>query len=78
MHLTPAQARRFLLAYQGLWPADEFRGKAGILAHIRRVGCIQYDPLNVVGHNPDLVRKLPASPNRSISAPRINPGWTRP
>lgn len=26
-----------------------------IVAYIRKVGCIQYDPLNVVGRNPDLV-----------------------
>jgi uncharacterized protein YcaQ len=55
VHLTQQHARRFLLAHQGLWPPYEFQGKPGILAYIRRVGCIQYDPLNIVGHNPDLV-----------------------
>jgi uncharacterized protein YcaQ len=30
-------------------------GAAGVLAHIRRVGCIQFDPLNLVGRNPELV-----------------------
>ncbi len=55
LNLTKEQARRFLLAYQGLWPPDEFQGKAGILAYIRRVGCIQFDPLNIVGHNQELV-----------------------
>lgn len=54
MHLKQDQARRFLLAYQGLWPPQARRGKAGVLEHIRRVGCIQYDPLNIAGSSPEL------------------------
>src|SRR6056297_3694 len=53
-------ARRFLLAYQGLLgglpstaqppdPAEE------VMAYLHRVGSIQYDPLNIVGRNPELV-----------------------
>ena len=53
--LTHKQARRFLLAHQGLWPPHALEGKAGALTHIRRVGCIQFDPLNIVGRNPELV-----------------------
>jgi uncharacterized protein YcaQ len=53
--LTNQQARRFILAHQGLWPPYELEGKSGVLAYIRRVGCIQFDPLNIVGHNPELV-----------------------
>ncbi len=53
--LTKQQARRFVLAHQGLWPPYELAGKAGILEYIHRVGCIQYDPLNIVGRNPELV-----------------------
>lgn len=56
MHLTNRQARRFLLAYQNLWPSHSLRGKQGTLDYIRRVNCIQYDPLNIVGaNNPELV-----------------------
>jgi uncharacterized protein YcaQ len=55
MTLTKAQARRFLLAHQGLWPPRGLEGKAGVLDYIRRVGCIQFDPLNIVGRNPELV-----------------------
>jgi uncharacterized protein YcaQ len=55
MHLTKERARRFLLSYQGLGAQFDFRGKPGILAFLRRVGCIQFDPLNIVGHNSDLV-----------------------
>ena len=32
-----------------------FHGKEGIVEYIRRVGCIQFDPLNIVGHNHELV-----------------------
>lgn len=53
--LTREQARRFVLAHQGLWPPRELRGEGGILNFVGRVGCIQFDPLDVVGRNPDLV-----------------------
>ncbi len=53
--ITKKQARRYLLAHQGLWPPYKLEGKAGILDHIRHVGCIQFDPLNIVGRNPELV-----------------------
>ncbi len=53
--LTKSQARRFILAYQGLWPPRALKGKAGILDYIHRVGCIQFDPLKIVGNNPELV-----------------------
>lgn len=53
--ISKTEARRFILAHQRLWPPRSFHGKQGALAFIRHVGCIQYDPLNVVGQNPDLV-----------------------
>ena len=54
-YLTKIEARRFLLAHQHLWPPRALAGKAGILDFIRHVGCIQYDPVNLVGQNPELV-----------------------
>lgn len=53
--LTRQQACRFLLVHQGLWQPYEYSGKSGVLDFIGRVGCIQFDPLNIVGHNPELV-----------------------
>jgi uncharacterized protein YcaQ len=53
--LSKRQARRFILVHHHLWPPRRLVGKAGILDFIRRVGCIQFDPINVVGRNPDLV-----------------------
>lgn len=55
LQLTPSQARRYLLQYQGLYPAAKWQGKSGIMAFIRKVGCVQFDPLNITGHNHELV-----------------------
>jgi uncharacterized protein YcaQ len=53
--LSKKQARCFILAYQGLWPLNELVGKDSVLNTIRHLGCIQFDPLNIVGRNPELV-----------------------
>lgn len=55
LHLSRAETRRFLLAHQRLWPPRSLAGKAGVLDFIRHIGCIQYDPVNLVGQNPELV-----------------------
>jgi uncharacterized protein YcaQ len=52
--LSKQQARRFLVAYHGL-DRDRYLGKSGAMDYIRRVGCIQFDPLNIVGRNAQLV-----------------------
>lgn len=48
-------AIRFLLDCQGLSGARRFVGMKGMLAYIRQVGCIQYDPLDACGRNAELV-----------------------
>ncbi|AZN41018.1 winged helix-turn-helix domain-containing protein [Paenibacillus albus] len=54
--ITKQQARRFLTYYHGLSEKNsDLEGKAGIMAFIERVGSIQFDPLNVVGMNHELV-----------------------
>ncbi len=53
--ITKQTARRFVLAHHHLWPPRQLMGKEGVLRYIRHVGCIQFDPINVVGRNPDLV-----------------------
>ncbi|MGD8458406.1 MAG: crosslink repair DNA glycosylase YcaQ family protein [Anaerolineales bacterium] len=53
--ISNQQARRFMLAHQHLWPPRRLKGKDGILSLFDRLGCIQFDPINVVGRNPDLV-----------------------
>ena len=55
LRLSRAEARRFLLMHQHLWPPRSLADKAGILDFIRHAGCIQYDPVNLVGQNPELV-----------------------
>ena len=47
--------RRYLIIYQSLCISTELQGKTGVMDYIKRVGCIQYDTLNVVGRNADLV-----------------------
>lgn len=44
-----------MLLHQHLLPPRSLIGKAGIQRFIRKVGCIQFDPVNVVGRNPDLM-----------------------
>jgi len=53
--INKKQARRFLLAYHSLWPPRQLTGKQGALQFMQTVRCVQFDPVNVVGWNPDLV-----------------------
>ncbi|GAU79067.1 winged helix-turn-helix domain-containing protein [Fusibacter sp. 3D3] len=53
--LTIPQARYFLLKKHGLIDAFKFKDKEGVLAFIKQVGCIQFDPIDVCGKNPELV-----------------------
>ena len=55
LEISKSQARRFFINYHGLNSYNRFEGEQGILEFMNKVGCIQYDPLNVVGRNPDLV-----------------------
>jgi hypothetical protein len=48
-------ARSFWLAAQGLRPPRERTGKSGVLDYLRDVRAVQFDPINIVGRNPDLV-----------------------
>lgn len=53
--LSIFEARNFLINYQGLNSSAKYDGENGILSYFEKVGCIQYDPLNVVGRNADLI-----------------------
>jgi len=44
-----------MLSHHGLFPPRREMGKSGILKYIQLAGCIQFDPINIVGRNPDLV-----------------------
>lgn len=55
LSITKEHARRFLVLHHGLRLPYEFKGKPGVLGYIKRVGCIQFDALNIVGRNPELV-----------------------
>jgi len=60
-----AQARRFLLTHQFLLPPRQLNGKTGAIEIMRRLGCIQFDPVNVVGWMPDLILQARLSDYRS-------------
>jgi uncharacterized protein YcaQ len=53
--LTKSQARRYLIAYHFLQDDARLNSDDAIVDYVRKVGCIQFDPLDVVGRNPDLV-----------------------
>lgn len=53
--LNNYEARKFILLKQGLLGRYKFTGKAGILAFMDQVGCIQFDPIDICGKNPELV-----------------------
>jgi len=53
--LSRSEARRFILSHQGLLPPHKEKGKEAARDIVRHLGCIQYDPLNIVGRNLDLV-----------------------
>ncbi|MBR4224586.1 MAG: AlkZ family DNA glycosylase, partial [Oscillospiraceae bacterium] len=55
MTISKETARDFLVNYQDLNDMRGLEGYEGALAYMQRVRCIQYDPLDVVGRNADLV-----------------------
>ncbi len=48
MRIMGAQARRYLFRLH-------FGSRSGLMSHVKGLGSLQFDPLNVVGRNPDLV-----------------------
>jgi uncharacterized protein YcaQ len=63
--ISKTEACRFLLAHHHLWPARQLKGKSGVIEFIQRVGSIQFDPINIVGRNPDLVLQARVGDYRS-------------
>ena len=55
MILPRGEARRFMLWQQYLLPAHTLEGKPGIMTYFQRAGCVQFDPVSVVGWSPHLV-----------------------
>jgi uncharacterized protein YcaQ len=53
--MTKDELCSYLIHYHSLNCFGDFTGESGIKKIFQRIGCIQYDPLNVVGRNPCLV-----------------------
>ena len=54
LSITKAQARRYLLLWQGLSGKHKFKGKKGVMDFVRQAGCVQYDPIDICGRSADL------------------------
>lgn len=54
-NLSKQEARLFILRKQGLIGQHRFNGKQGIMDYVKQAGCIQFDPIDVCGKNPELV-----------------------
>ncbi|MEK4058792.1 MULTISPECIES: winged helix-turn-helix domain-containing protein [Paenibacillus] len=83
-NISKKQARLFLLQHQGLISGGLPGGKTGIYEFVRHVGCIQYDPLNIAGHNHELVLQarvpgfIPAQANELLYQDRLlTDGWDK-
>ncbi|WP_310828939.1 winged helix-turn-helix domain-containing protein [Paenibacillus pedocola] len=82
--LSKQQARMFLLHHQRLVPGGLPGGKQSIVEYVRHVGCIQYDPLSIAGHNHELVLQarvpgfVPGLANELLYTDRIlYDGWDK-
>lgn len=54
-YLSKKQARILLLKIQGLYGDYRLSGKEGVVSFVKQAGCIQFDPVDVCGKNPELV-----------------------
>ena len=55
IEITKEAARTYLLAHQNLNTSKKLASDAEIVDFIEKIGCIQYDPLNKIARNADLV-----------------------
>ena len=55
LYLTKKEARKYILSKQALLGDYRYTGKSGILDFVRQAGCIQFDPIDVCGKNPEIV-----------------------
>ncbi|WP_159448907.1 DNA glycosylase AlkZ-like family protein [Provencibacterium massiliense] len=55
LYASRRQLCRYMVEYHHLSAASALHGMEELEGYLRKVGCVQYDPLDVVGRNPDLV-----------------------
>ena len=55
INITKDEAGKYLFKYQNLYNPRKLESDEEILRFIRKVGCIQYDPLKTTARNADLV-----------------------
>jgi len=71
MIISKETARRFLVRYHHLDGSLPLFGMDGVMEYVKKVGCIQYDPLNIVGRNADLVLQSRVSDYDSVMLERL-------
>ena len=64
--ISKETARSFLVNYQGLNGSSKLKAAQGVLEYFQKVRCVQYDPLDVVGRNADLVLQSRVTNYRSL------------
>lgn len=52
--ISKEQARRFMLAKNGLLGARIFHGEDGLIDYVHQAGCVQFDPVDVCGRSHEL------------------------
>ncbi len=55
INITKKEARQYLLRYQNLYNPRQLKSDEEIVGFIKKIGCIQYDPLSKIARNADLV-----------------------
>ncbi len=55
MKITKDQAQKFLIVYHHLHHENPLESSDDLLKYVEKIGCIQYDPINVLAYNSHLV-----------------------
>ena len=59
LYASRRQLCRYMVEYHHLSAASALHGMEELEGYLRKVGCVQYDPLDVVGRNPCLLYTSP-------------------
>ncbi len=55
MTISKEAAKKFLVVYHRLHHSNPITGNEDLINYIKKIGCIQYDPINVLAYNSHLV-----------------------
>jgi uncharacterized protein YcaQ len=52
--LSKEHMKHYLIEHHGLGSERPYQGKDGLMAYLKKVGCIQFDPIDLCGKSPEL------------------------